>query len=118
MSNYRSLSPTYYDPEAEPVPPRTPNPEPEPEPVPEPKKRGRTPGSKNKPKPPAKPKRNIPWYNIFRGVLWSAAFIFTNVALFLGVKLTLSVGVAYVIVAVTTLASVIVLDRGWKRMRL
>lgn len=112
MSNIPTLSMSFYDPEAIPVP------EPVPEPTPEPpKRRGRKPGTKNTPKAKPKPKRNIPWYNIFRGVLWSTAFIFTNVALFLGVKLTLSVGVAYVIVAVTVLASVIALDKGWRKMR-
>jgi hypothetical protein len=113
MSNYRSLSPTYYDPEAEPVP------EPEPEPIveaaPEPKKRrGRAPGTPNKPKP--KRKKNIPWFNILRGLFWTSTLVFVIVMLFLGVRDWLGLSAAYIVLSVATLVAAIVLDRGWRKM--
>lgn len=102
-----TLSPTYFDPEAEPVP--------EPEPTPEPpKRRGRPPGSKSKPKP--KPK-SIPWFNIFRAVFWSVASVFSLTVLYFGVQTWLGQGAAYLSVAVATPVVAFLLDRDWKKMR-
>lgn len=104
-----SLSVTYYDPETEPVP--------EPEPVPDPpKQRGRPPGSRNKPKE-SKPKRQIPWFNIWRAVFWAVAASVSLVALFRGVEGWLGSSAAYVALAASVPLVAFLLDRDWKKMR-
>lgn len=112
MSNQRSLSVIYYDPEAEPVP--EPDPEPASEPTPAPKK-GRPAGSKNKPK--TKPKRNIPWFTIWRVGFWGAAVAWSIIAAFVGVRGWLGDSAAYIVVAVSVPIAAFLLDRDWKKMR-
>ncbi len=110
MNPQHSLSVTYYDPEAEPVP------ELEPEPVPEPPKRGgRPPGSKNKPKP--EPKRSIPWYRIVRTVAWWTVAIVSVWSLYLGVSGWLGQSIAYITLSVSLVIAAFLLDRDGKRMR-
>jgi hypothetical protein len=112
MSMHRSsLSPTYYDPEAEPVP----EPEPEPEPVVEPPKRkGRPPGTKNKPKAT---KRSIPWFNVWRAVVWAVVASVSLVALFRGIDGWLGSSAACVVLAASLPIVAYLLDRDWKKMR-
>jgi hypothetical protein len=109
MSNQRSLSTLYYDPEAEPVL--------EPEPTPEPPKRkGRPPGTKNKPKETA-PKRSIPWFNVLRAVFWAVVAAVSLVALYRGVEGWLGQSAAYVVLAVSLPIVALLLDLDWKKMR-
>lgn len=117
MSSYRSLSslsPTYYDPEAEPLP--------EPEPAPEaekaePKRRGRKPGSKNKPKMQEQKKRSIPWYRIIRTMVWWAVAIVSVGSLYLGMQGWLGQSAAYITLSVSILVAALLLDRDAKKMR-
>ena len=111
MSMHRpSLSVTYFDPEAIPVP--------EPEPIiaaDPPKRRGRPPGTKNAPKPETK--RSIPWFSIWRSVFWSTVAITSVVSLYRGVDGALGQSIAYIVLAVSVLTAAFLLDRDWKKMR-
>lgn len=113
MSNFQrlsSLSPTYYDPEAEPVP--------EPEPVADPPKRkGRPPGTKNKPREAPVPKRNIPWFTISRAVFWAAVAIISVTSLYQGVDGWLGQSAASIVLAVSVIVAAFLLDRDWKKIR-
>lgn len=111
MSMYRSsLSPTYFDPEAEPVP--------EPEPTPDPpKRRGRPPGTKNKPKEVSVTKRDIPWFTICRSVFWAVVSIISVTSLYRGVEGWLGQSAAYIVLAVSVLIAAFLLDRDWKNIR-
>lgn len=105
-----SLSPTYYDPESEPVP--------EPEPIPEPpKRRGRPPGVKNKPKEAAVIKRNIPWFTICRAVFWAAIAVVSVTSLYRGVDGWLGRSAANITLAVSVIVAAFLLDRDWKKIR-
>lgn len=111
MSEYRSLSVTYYDPEAVPVPDPDPIIAQEP-----PKRRGRPPGSKNTPKQQAPP-RSIPWFNVWRAVFWATVGIVSVASLYRGVEGWLGQSAAYIVLAVSVLTSAFLLDRDWKKMR-
>lgn len=109
-TNRSSLSVTYYDPEAEPVP--------EPEPTSEPpKRRGRPPGTKNKPKEAPVVKRDIPWYRIIRTVLWWIVAALSGLWLYYGVRGSLGQNIAYIVLAVYTIVATFLLDRDGKKMR-
>lgn len=111
MLNRPTMSVSFHDPEAEPVP------EPElPETIQEvPKRRGgRPPGSKNKPK--AK-KRSIPWFNIWRAAFWAVAALVSLVALYNGIQGWLGQSAAYVALAASVPPVAWRLDESWKRMR-
>lgn len=112
MSDYRSLSVTYFDPETVPVPEQESESVPVVEPI---KRRGRPPGTKNSPKP--KPKRKIPWFNIWRAVFWGAASVWSAVALYFGMQSWLGQSAAYLSAAVSTPTLAFLLDRDWKKMR-
>lgn len=110
MSDPRSLSVTYYDPETVHVP------EPEQVTVAEPTKRkGRPLGSKNVPKPETK--RPIPWFNIWRVVFWATIAVVGVVSLYFGVEGWLGHSIALILLAVTAPAAASLLDRDWKKMR-
>lgn len=89
--------------------------EPAPETAQEPKRRGRPPGSRNAPKP--KPKRQIPWFNVWRAVFWAVAASVSLVALFRGVEGWLGLSAAYVALAAVLPTVAFLLDRDWKKMR-
>ncbi len=110
MQRPTSLSVTYFDPEAIPVP--------EPEPITEPsKQRGRPPGSKSRPKEIPVSKRIIPWFNVWRAVFWAVAASVSLVALYRGVEGWLGSSAAYVVLAASLPLVAFLLDRDWKKMR-
>lgn len=109
---HSSLSVTYFDPEAVPMPVS------EPEPVPFvrlPKRKGRPPGSKNAPKP--KPKKSIHWFAAWRSAFWAIIAITSVTSLYRGVEGTLGQSVACIVLAVSVLIAAFLLDRDWKKMR-
>lgn len=107
----KSLSVTYYDPEAEPVP----EPELIPEPTPEPKRKGRPPGTKNKPK--AKPKWDIPWYRIIWTLIWWAAATVSTLSLYRGVQGWLGQSAAYITLSVSIIVANLLLYRFGKKLQ-
>lgn len=111
MSMQRSsLSVTYYDPEALPVP--------EPEPALEPpKRRGRPPGTKNKPKEIPVAKRDIPWFTICRAVFWAAAAVISVTSLYRGIDGWLGQSAANITLAISVIVAAFLLDRDWKKIR-
>lgn len=104
-----SLSVTYFDPEAEPVP----EPEPQTEP---PKRRGRPPGSKNKPKEQT-PKRDIPWYRITWTLIWWAVAVISVSSLYNGVQGWLGQSAAYITLSASVIVANLLLFRLGKKMR-
>lgn len=88
-----TLSPSFYDPEAEPVP--------EPEVVPAPKP-SPDPSLRTGPKyPKKKPKKKIKWFNVWRAFFWAVIALVAVTSLYRGVQGWLGQSAAYLALGVS-----------------
>lgn len=104
-----TLSVTFFDPEADPVP--------EPEAVPAPRPRP-DPSLRTGPRPKkAKPKKKTNWFNVWRAFFWAAISLVIVTSIYRGVQGWLGQSAAYLALGVSVLATAFLLDRDWKKMR-
>lgn len=104
-----TMSVSFYDPEAEPVP------EPEATPVPAPRP---DPSLRTGPRPPKKkPKKKTNWFNVWRAFFWAVVSLVAVTALYRGVQGWLGQSAAYLALGVSVLVAAFLLDRDWKKMR-